>query len=85
MTSTPSSAVTFASLAVAARLGLAAAGEGSALLALAAFSFAAFESLLPAMTGTAVMAKSSKLDDNFPTLDIDVVSLFRLSSDLAQK
>jgi hypothetical protein len=74
ITRTPSNAVTFALSTFKARLGLAAAGVGSALDVFAAFSFAGFISLLPAMTGIAVMARNSKLDDNFLTLDIDVGS-----------
>src|SRR5579862_5462611 len=78
MTSTPSKAVTLASLAVTVRLGLAAAGDGSALLVLAAV-FAGLASELPAMTGNAVTASSNKLDDNFLTVDMDVVSSKTLS------
>jgi hypothetical protein len=71
VTSTFSNAVTFASAAVAAKFGLAAAGVASALVVLVEFSFAVFPSLLPAMTGTAVMASTSRLDNNRFSVDID--------------
>src|SRR5437588_431758 len=77
ITSTPSNAVTFASPAVGARFGLAAAGAASALVAFAVFSFAEFASLLPAMTGTAVMASMSVLENHFLGVNIDGLSSFR--------
>jgi hypothetical protein len=74
ITSTPSKAVTLASLAVTARLGLAAAGDGSALLVATAALLSGLASELPAMTGNAVMASKSKLDDNLLTVNMDVLS-----------
>src|ERR1039458_2156211 len=87
ITSTPSNAVTFASPAVAPKLkptlglglglgsGLVAAGIASALLAFAAFSFAVFASLFPAMTGTAVMATTNRLKNQLFSFNIDSVLL----------
>src|ERR1022692_4953883 len=76
ITSTPSKAVTLASPVVVARLGLAAAGVGSALVAFVELSFAGFASLLPAMTGTAVMASTNRLDSHVFSVDIDGISSF---------
>src|ERR1039458_2472971 len=76
ITSTPSKAVTLASPVVGAKLGLAAAGVGSALVAFAVFSFAVFASLFPAMTGTAVMASTIRLDSHIFSFNIDGVSSF---------
>ena len=61
VTSTSSNAVTFASPGVADRFGVT-AGVASALDPFVEFSFAVFPSLLPAMTGTAVMASTNRLD-----------------------
>jgi hypothetical protein len=55
--------------------GLAAAGLASALAVLAALSFAVFASLFPAMTGAAVMASTSRLDNQLLTFNIDGVLL----------
>src|SRR5271167_3364702 len=79
ITSTPSSAVTFESAVVAVRLGLglglAAAGLASALVVFAAFPFSVFASLFPAMTGTAVMAITSRLNSQLFSFNIDGVLL----------
>jgi hypothetical protein len=48
----------------------------SALVALVEFSFAVFPSLLPAMAGTAAMARTNKLEIHFLSVDIDGVSSF---------
>src|SRR5271155_414201 len=94
ITSTPSNAVTFESLAavVEVRLGLglglglgfglAAAGLASALAVLAALSFAVFASLFPAIAGAAIMASTSRHDNQLLTF-IDGVLLVR-RSDAAQ-
>jgi hypothetical protein len=58
--------------------GLAAAGLASALAALAALSFAVFASLFPAMTGAAVMATTSRHDNQLLTF-IDGVLLVHRS------
>src|SRR5271170_5435347 len=76
ITSTPSKAVTLASPGVGARFGLAAAGVVSALVAFVELSFVVFPSLLPAMTGTAVMARTNQTEIRFLSVDIDVVSSF---------
>jgi hypothetical protein len=68
--------VTFASPGVVAKFGLAAAGVASALLASVEFSFAVFPSLLPAMAGTAAMARTNKLEIHFLSVDIDGSPLF---------
>src|ERR1017187_4272736 len=75
VTSTPSNAVT-ASPAVGAKLVLVAAGVASGVVAFVELSFAGFASLLPAMTGTAVMASTNRLDNNCFSVDIDGVSSF---------
>src|ERR1700734_1961282 len=75
VTSTLSNAVTFASPGVADRFGLA-AGVASTLDPFVEFSFPVFPSLLPAMTGTVVMARTNKLEIHFLSVDIDGVSLF---------
>ncbi|MFZ1132007.1 MAG: hypothetical protein WAN38_14625, partial [Terriglobales bacterium] len=92
MTSTPSNAVTFASVVetlglrlgagvgLGAGLGLGAPEFPSALVALTVFSFAVFASLLPAMTGAAVMASTRKADNHFFTSNMDGVSSFRAAS-----
>src|ERR1700687_311724 len=87
ITSTPSNAVTFASLAVGAKpkptlglglgSGLAAVGLASALEVFATFSFAVFASLFPAMTGAAVMATTNKLKNQLFSFNIDGVLLVR--------
>jgi hypothetical protein len=76
ITRTPSSAVIFASptadgkfgltlgLGVGVGFGLAAADPPFALLVFTALSFAVFASLLPAMTGTAVIASTRKLNNH---------------------
>ena len=76
VTSTLSNAVTFASPGVAAKFGLDAAGVASALVEFVELSFAVFPSLLPAMTGTAVMARTNKLEIHFFSVDMDGVSSF---------
>ena len=53
--------------AAGARFGLGAAGVASALVPFVEFSFAVFPSLLPAMTGTAVTAKTNRLAIHFPS------------------
>ena len=83
ITSTPSNAVTFASPGVAVRFGLAAAGVASAL-AFVELSFAVFASLLPAMTGKAVMASTNRLDIHTFRFNIDGVSFFRPTQAWAQ-
>jgi hypothetical protein len=73
-----SSAATLASLAVVTTLtlglglglGLAAAGLASALGGLAEFSFAVFASLVPAITGTAMMATIKRLDNHIFSFNI---------------
>src|SRR5450755_265389 len=85
ITSTPSNAVTFESLALVVRLelklglglgfGLAAAELFAALAVLAALSFAVRASLFPAITGAAVMANTSRLDNQLLTFNIDGVLL----------
>src|SRR5271157_5344492 len=81
VTSTPINAVTFESPAVETRLGLglglglAAAGLASALVVFAAFPFPVFASLFPAMTGTAVMANTSRLNSQLFSFNIDGVLL----------
>src|ERR1019366_908530 len=78
ITSTPSNAVTFESLVaeVKFRLGLG-LGLGSGLAAALASALAAFlfASLFPAMTGAAVMASTSRLDNQLLTFNIDGVLL----------
>src|ERR1700691_427850 len=81
ITSTPSNAVTLASPGVVARFGLVAAGVASAP-ALVEFSFAVFASLLPAITGKAVMASTNRLDIHTFTFNIDGVSFFPPNSGL---
>src|ERR1017187_10041878 len=73
---------TFASTVVEVRIGLGAAGLASALVAFAVFPFAVFASLFPAMTGTAMTAIASRLNNHFFSFNIDDVSSFRLGSDL---
>src|SRR5271157_2921810 len=81
ITSRPSNAVTLASPAVALKpkpalglglgSGLAAVGLASALEVFAAFSFPVFASLFPAIAGTAVMASTSRLDNQLFSFNID--------------
>jgi hypothetical protein len=74
ITSTPRSAVTFASAAEEERFGLAAGGVASAevvFAALAVFPLAVLASLLPAMTGEAAMASTSRLDNNCFSVNMD--------------
>src|SRR5271165_265440 len=75
VTSTPSNAVTLASPAVGARFVLAAIGAASGVVVLVELSFAAFASF-PAMSGTAVMASTNRLDSHIFSVDIDGVSSF---------
>jgi hypothetical protein len=60
---------------VAVRFVVAAAGAASALVEVVEFSFAVFASL-PAMTGTAVMASTIRLDNNRFSVNIDGSLLF---------
>src|SRR5208337_4600232 len=77
-TRAPSSAATLASLVVVTRLtlgvglglGLAAAGPASALGGVAEFSFAVLESLVPAITGTAMTATTKRIDNHSFTFNI---------------
>src|SRR5271154_6889563 len=75
ITSTPSNAVTFVFPGVAVRFGEGFGFAGTAAgSALAALPFAGFASLLPAMTGTAVMASTIRLANHFLKVNIDGVS-----------
>src|ERR1700732_791214 len=76
VTSTPSNAVTLASPALRVRLGTAAMGAPSVVVAFVELSFAAFASLLPATTGTAVMASTNRLESHIFSVDIDGSLLF---------
>src|SRR6202167_5145357 len=85
ITSTPTNALLSAPPPVGLMLGLAAAGVAaagvvSALVAFAASLFAVFASLLPAMTGAAVMASTSRLDNSFLSVDMDGALLVSGSS-----
>src|SRR5208282_3352765 len=76
ITSTPSRAVTFALPAVVVRVGVGlglGGGVASALLSLAVFSLAVFAELFSAMTGTAVTASTSRLDNHVFIVDIDAL------------
>src|SRR5271157_2201165 len=83
ITSTPSNAVTLESLVAEVKLGLRLGlglGFGSGLAAglasaLAAALFSGFAALFPAMTGVAMMASTSRLDNQLFTFNIDGVLL----------
>jgi hypothetical protein len=77
-TSTVSNAATLAFPEAGVRLGdgLGLAGTAAGSAEFAVFSVAVFASLLPAMTGTAVMASTRRLDNHIFSFNIDGVSSF---------
>src|SRR6204780_2264886 len=85
ITSTPSKAVILASPAAEVKLGVAAAGAGSAEAALVAASFAGFASLLSATAGTTAMTNRNRLHNNFLSVDMDGVLSFRPDLGLCTK
>src|ERR1035438_4559678 len=74
ITRTPSNAVTFASVAGRFRLGLAGAGEASALLALPADVFDGFASLFSANTEATETAANRMVDRDFFHVNIGDIS-----------
>ncbi|MGA7564517.1 MAG: hypothetical protein WBW53_00410 [Terriglobales bacterium] len=64
--------------------GFAAAGLPSALVALAALSFAVFASLFSATTGTAIIANTNKIENQVFIVNMDGFSLFRPRSNVGQ-